>query len=126
MGCVYGYLVLKISLENHLVSAACLFAWAFLMNFIRQNTTYAYVGIVSAFTSGIVILGFSPSPSLSLAEYAMARIEMTCYGVGIWLFVSVTIFSTNEAAACRERIVEALDSILKESELMGQSTAAEA
>ena len=102
-----------------LISSLLLFAWVFLMNYIRQaptlasaltnpppppnpnpvytvlqNPAYAYVGIVAAFTAGVLILGYDGS--LSVAEYAMARIEMTCYGVAIWLFISTNVFSPNE------------------------------
>ena len=65
--------------------------------YVRMIPALSYAGIVSAFTAGIIILGYTRGGAVSATDYSMARIEMTCYGVAVWLLISRVVSPLDES-----------------------------
>ena len=61
---------------------------------------YGYVGLVGAFTAPIVMIAYT---SGEYGDIAIARIEMTCYGVAIWVMISFFVFP-GLCDACRSAV----------------------
>ena len=56
---------------------------------LRAAPQIGYAALVAAFTAGIIIIDYDAS--LEYGDVALARIEMTCYGLMIWVIVCVLV-----------------------------------
>jgi len=90
-GAIFGYTLLRLTDANRIAILIALPILVFFASLAKPSSQYGYAGVVAAFTSGIIVLGFE-STTLSIEEYALARIELTAIGILVWFFVVVTIF----------------------------------
>jgi len=117
LGAVFGATILKTVDDDHIWLTALLALWVFLTSYIHFVPSIAYAGLVAGFTAAIIVVGYSPS--LTIDAYCLARIEMTCFGGFIWLFVSMMfrLFVTDlELTRCKVSIRKAFLAIHRELE----------
>jgi len=76
--------VLRTSYGDHVWLTVLLALWVFVVGFVRNIGPYSYAGIVGCFTAPIIALGYSTKNHSTIAEYTLARIELTCIGGFIW------------------------------------------
>ena len=94
VGAVYGSAVFKLMNQGKVgpvaevwLTSLALGIWGVVTGFVRTTPAHAYTGMVSGFTAGIIMLGYNKEGTLTRDEYALARVEMTCTGILIWLLI---------------------------------------
>ena len=94
VGAVYGSAVFKLMNQGKVgpvaevwLSSLALGIWGVVTGFVRTTPAHSYTGMVSGFTAGIIMLGYNKEGTLTRDEYALARVEMTCCGILIWLLI---------------------------------------
>eukprot|EP00656_Telonema_subtile_P043734 TRINITY_DN5004_c0_g1_i3.p1 TRINITY_DN5004_c0_g1~~TRINITY_DN5004_c0_g1_i3.p1 ORF type:complete len:219 (+),score=45.68 TRINITY_DN5004_c0_g1_i3:185-841(+) len=89
LGAIFGSFMLKITDATGWIMAIGLFFWVFVFGMIRLAPQFSYAGLVAAFTAAIIMIEFDYD---DYTEVAMARIEMTVYGVLIWIGICFFVF----------------------------------
>lgn len=105
----YSYSNTSASWSDNTIIIGMLFCWVFIVGLFRSFPKIAYAAIVAAFSSCVVALGYAGG-DLSISQFAMARIEMTCYGAAIWIttiIASKFIFSNWQGRICRDELADA-------------------
>eukprot|EP00466_Bigelowiella_natans_P009575 jgi/Bigna1/81678/fgenesh1_pg.83_\ len=106
-GAIFGYTLLRLTDANRIAILIALPILVFFASLAKPSSQYGYAGVVAAFTSGIIVLGFE-STTLSIEEYALARIELTAIGILVWFFVVVTIFPFRPREQLQSEVLAAL------------------
>ncbi len=104
LGGISGALILVVSLDNQPVLLTLLFVWVFLSAYVGTHPSYGYIGKVSAFTSVIILLGYSSTSTDSIRAFAYKRIEQTYYGVIVYLLVMSLVFPVLDTTLARNRV----------------------
>lgn len=125
-GAIFGSVIVKlagsfasVNVEIAFTSAS-MFVWCFLCGFVRATPAHSYAGVVAAFTAGIILVGFDRTGSLTRDEYVLARIEMTCLGVLVWLVV-FHLLSTERASVQMHNLVhEACEGVADAADILKQ------
>jgi len=106
-GAIFGYTLLRLTDSNKAAVLFALPALVFFASLAKPSSEYGYAGVVTAFTSGIIVLGFASSP-LSISEYALARIELTAIGIVVWFAVVVFLFPFDPRAKLQQEMLSSL------------------
>ena len=100
VGAIFGFFALKLTDNTGWIMTILLFFWTVIFGMVRLVPQYGYAGLVGAFTAPVVIMSYETG---DYGEIAIARIEMTCYGVLIWLVVCFFVYPARASVQILEQ-----------------------
>ncbi len=106
-GAVYGYIIYRHAVNEPWVLGTMLLPWVTLCALVRLIDTYAYAGSVAAFTAAIVMLTRNPAGS-NPGLLSFARIELTVYGIVIFVFISTVVLPRHVRRDAHESLLAAV------------------
>ena len=113
LGGLVGYLILLCFPDNWYGSLPLLGLWCFFMQFV-SNSSYAYLGMLAAFTPIVTVFGYSEQPGgpddLSVERYSLARMEEIAIGIGIAVLLSSVLWPVSSIRLLRSEMMVSVQS----------------
>mmetsp|Transcript_3529 Transcript_3529/g.5266 ORF Transcript_3529/g.5266 Transcript_3529/m.5266 type:complete len:1018 (-) Transcript_3529:242-3295(-) len=103
-GVIFGYTLLRLTGGHRAAILIGLPFIVFVASLAKPSKAFGYAGVVAAFTSGVIVLGYDPD-ELSIGEYSLARIELTALGILIWFAICVLLFPFSPRAELQKEVL---------------------
>ena len=111
LGGLIGYLILYAFPSNWYGSIPLLGVWCFFMQFV-QNSPYAYLGMLAAFTPIVIVFGYQlpGSGDLTVERFALSRMEEISIGVLVAVLISSLLWPVSSIRLLRSEMMVSVES----------------